>query len=1336
MDNPELKAQLEALDMELEEGDITQKGYQKRRTLLLQHYRLSDYSSPNGRDSLSGSPVERADADSSRRNGSVTSGAGTVSSASPWSYGGGVSMDLHAEADDMDVGYTQPRLQVRNDTSSYLIDEPTSLESPIIHTHNDSGASGAISQTVPGSVDEPIFIPHHEQGAGIPVKAESRSNTMYDSGAYFQDFTAQAYEPRESLQSQYRPEPDNYSQQMANRYSGADSMGFSPTAAMAPPMLSSSDLPPPEAVNHLLPLEPRDVPFPIYDPHNENVEMSKFDNIASVLRHRARSNPKHQAYTVLDNKGKEMAACSWEKLAARAEKVAQVIREKSNLYRGDRVALVYRDVEVIEFAVALLGCFIAGVVAVPINNPEDYQKLNLILTTTQAHLALTTDGNLKAFQRELTTQKLSWPRGVEWWKTNEFGSFHPKKKEDVPPLQVPDLAYIEFSRAPTGDLRGVVLSHRTIMHQMATLSAIVSTVPTTDSKDTFNASLRNKEGRPIAGRRASGDVLVTFLDPRQGIGMIAAVLLAVYGGQTTVWCGQSTATTPGLYANIITRYKATLCLGDYPALKLIAYNYQTEPMITRNYQKKYPVDFSSIRLMLIDALTVDPEFHEILADRWLKPLGNTRAREVVAPMLCLPEHGGMVIAMRDWLGGEELMGCPLGLADGEMGQDDIPESPTDRRASTLNGAYSSLLSGPKDMEESRHSKSAQILEVLVDKEALKTNDVVVLAVGEEAQRRTNESGTIRLGAFGYPIPDATLAVVDPETSLLCPNHVVGEIWVDSPSLSGGFWALPKQTESIFHARPYRFLEGNPNPAAMDAEFLRTGLLGCVFEGKVFVLGLYEDRLRQRVEWVDGEEEQGEEYRYFFVQHLVLTMMRKMSKVFDCSAFDVYVNEEHLPIILLESPAASTAPTNPGGASKQLDIALLESLSERCMEVLLTEHHLRVYCVMITATNTLPRILRNGRREIGNMLCRKEFDAGTLPCVHVKFGVERAVNNLPIGIDAVGGVWSLLATQHRQDLLIMQEKQYSGCDYREVVIDDRTSTPLNNFSSIVDLLQWRVVRQAEELSYCTIDNRGREGKGIMWKKLDQKIAAVVTHMKNKWKLSAGDHAVLIYTHSEDFVYACHACFCLGVIAIPLAPLDQNRLNEDIPALLHIISDFNVKAILVNTEVDHLLKTKPLAPHLKQSANVLSTKIPPIHNTTKPGKSSQGCRDLGYTVNPAWVQPNFVALVWVYWTPDQRRITVGLGHDTIMGICKVMKETCQMTSSRPVVGCVRSTSGIGFVVSWLMGIFVGKSRTISSKCGGPIPKAPLALYGELPVVQVLRVIVIIPNPNINVAPPSIM
>lgn len=1296
-DNPELQRRLSELDRELAEGDITEKGYQKRRTLILSQFFTPTHAEQVQKGLRVHSPEDTAhpsqDGSRSASFAALTSRSESASLLARNDSRSGIDAVAQDHAEEHN-GYDSrgdPTFQdhpERANERGFLDGRPKPAHSPNDREAYDMARNfGSIGHNYNNESDrepanaEPDFafrpgtdVEYSGPSArdyGSSNGAGTRQSTMLESQQnYFSDF---AGHQNDGQRDSYGGGP--------HRYSTTDP--FSPSAVLAPPMLKSSDLPPVGATSHLVPLEPRDVPFAVYDPHNGNIPMSKFDNIAAVLRHRALTHPKQPAYWVLDQRGREFASITWEKFASRAEKVAQVIRDKSNLYSGDRVALIYRDVEVIDFAVAFMGCFIAGVVAVPINytNNEDYNRLNVVLTTTQAHLALTTDANLKNFQRDITANKLNWPRGVEWWKTNEFGSFHPKKKDDVSNLVVPDLAYIEFSRAPTGDLRGVVMSHRTIMHQMACLSAILSTVPTSGN-DTFGSGLRDKQGRFVTGG-GGGEILLSYLDPRQSIGLILGLLLTVYGGHTTVWMEHRAVETPGLYAHLITKYKTTLMAADYPGLKRAAYNYQSDPMTTRNFKKGIEPNFSTVKLCLIDSLTVDSEFHEILADRWLRPLRNPRARELVAPMLCLPEHGGMVISMRDWLGGEERMGCPLKLSTSD---EENREEKKDEKPVVPQIGYGSLIGGGTS-QPSDQSGRTELSEVLLDKESLKTNEVVVVAIGDEARKRGNEPGTVRVGAFGYPIPDATLAVVDPETSLLCSPYVIGEIWVDSPSLSGGFWALPKHTETIFHARPYKFEEGNPTPMAIEPEFLRTGLLGCIIEGKIFILGLYEDRLRQKVEWVEHGMEVAE-YRYFFVQHLIISIMKNVPKIYDCSAFDVFVNDEHLPIVLLESIAASTAPTTSGGPPRQLDIALLDSLSERCMEVLYQEHHVRVYCVLITAPNVLPRVNKNGRQEIANMLCRKEFDLGTLPCVHVKFGVERAVMNLPVGVDPVGGIWSQVSTAARQDILMMQDKQYSGVDYREVVIDDRTSTPLNNFSSIVDLLQWRVARQTDELSYCTVDGRGKEGKGVSWKKLDNKVASVAYYLQHKAKLIAGDHVILMYTHSEEFVYAVHACFCLGIVTIPMAPLDQNRLNEDAPALLHMISDFRVKAILVNVEVDHLLKQKVIFQHIKQSGQVLKVEVPPVYNTAKPSKQSGGCRDLGFTMKPAWIQSNYPVLIWTYWTPDQRRIAVQLGHDTIMGTCKVQKETCQMTSSRPVLGCVRSTSGIGFVHTFLMGIFVGQ------------------------------------------------
>ncbi|KAI8627414.1 acyl-CoA ligase [Xylariaceae sp. FL1651] len=1307
----DLREKLNELERELEEGDITEKGYnlvhlcyphcpfvpvpvvvtfQKRRTQLLSQYGRGDATgglrlhSPDNDTPIIGGDHRGAalaalsaagpDHDTSWSPTTITSPVDWR----PQSSGPPASAHSHPHATDTPAGLLRPGGPLAADYRPTLAQRDSLFLNP---TANYSQTLVSDPPTRSGTMVSGDYAFKPEYQGAYPQQAvhpyDSRTGTMQDSQAYFSDFAGQ---------QSYDQGPGEYGGGV-QRYSVGDA--FSPTAAIAPPMLTANDLPPLE-LQYQMPLEPREVPFAIHDPHDENTAMSNFDNIAAVLRHRGRTTAKLPAYWVLDSKGKEIASITWDKLASRAEKVAQVIRDKSSLYRGDRVALIYRDTEIIDFAIALLGCFIAGVVAVPINDLQDYAKLNLILTSTQAHLALTTDNNLKTFQRDITTQKLNWPKGVEWWKTNEFGSYHPKKKDDIPPLSVPDLAYIEFSRAPTGDLRGVVLSHRTIMHQMACLSAIVSAVPSHGPGDTFNRALRDKNGRLIGGG-ASSEILLSYLDPRQGIGMILGVLLNVYSGHTTVWVENRAVNAPGLYAHLITKYKATLMIADYPGLRTAAFNYQQDPMTTRNFKKGMEPNFQHIKLCLIDTLTVDSEFHEVLADRWLRPLRNPRAREVVAPMLCLPEHGGMVIAVRDWLGGEERMGCPLKLefdADAEPEDEkDEKDEEKDTEKPTPSNGFGSLLGGGTTTTKERDA-SNDLSEVLLDREALKTNDVVVVAIGEDAKKKAlAEPGTVRVGAFGYPIPDATLAVVDPETGLLVSPQSVGEIWVDSPSLSGGFWALPKHTEQIFHARPYKFEPGEPNPSPVEPEFLRTGLLGTIIEGKIFVLGLYEDRIRQKVEWVEHGHEVAE-HRYFFVQHIVVSILRNLNKqVFDCSAFDVFVNDEHLPIVVLESPAASTAPATSGAPPRQLDTALLDSLSERCMDVLLQEHHLRVYCVMITAPNSLPRVTKNGRREIGNMLCRREFDLGNLPCVHVKFGVEHAVLNLPIGVDPMGGIWSPIASNSRIDILGPAEKQYSGIDRREVVIDDRTSTPLNNFSSITDLIQWRVARQPEELAFCSIDGKGKEGKGITWKKFDTKVAAVALYLRNKAKIRPRDHVMLMYTHSEDFIFAVHACINLGAVVIPTAPMDERRLNEDVPAFLHLINDYRIKAVLVNNDVDHLLKQKTVAQHVKQSAQVLKIGVPNMFNTSKPPKQNSGLRDLGITIDPSWIQPGYPVIIWAYWTPDQRRISVQLGHDTILGMCKVQKETCQMTSSRPVLGCVRSTTGLGFIHSCLMGIYIG-------------------------------------------------
>ena len=581
--NQDLQARLAELDQELAEGDITRKGYEKRRTLLMQELNTptpSDLAPPAAQSRSPPRPHRLPSASSS-----LGLNEHTYSTLDP----------LH-----LDPTPAQRQLSVANASSSgsFLAPSENYNESNGSRTHTMARSDFAFNPPEEATSAHPARGPSDAQQRQDSQIFDTRMSTMLDSQqGYFSDFGGQQYQDGSQ---------DNYGG--PHKYSVTEAM--SPTAIQ--PTLSSKDLPTTALINHQLPLEPRDIPFGIVDPHNPRTEMSQFDSIGQVLRHRGKTHPRQAAYWVLDVKGKEIASITWDKLASKSEKVAQVIRDKSNLYRGDRVALIYRDAEIIDFVIALLGCFIAGVVAVPINCVGDYQKLSLLLTTTQAHLALTTDNNLKNFHRDINANKLKWPAGVEWWKTNEFGSYHPKKKdENNAQLQNPDLAYVEFSRAPTGDLRGVVLSHKTIMHQVATLTAILSAIP--NSSDTMGNHLRDHNGNFLVNASRNGETILTYLDPREGIGLILGVLLTIYGGHTTVWTDVKSAETPGLYAHLITKYKATVLAADYSRLKYSAYNYQQDPMATRQFKKGTEPNFSSVKICFIDALTVDVEFHEIVS---------------------------------------------------------------------------------------------------------------------------------------------------------------------------------------------------------------------------------------------------------------------------------------------------------------------------------------------------------------------------------------------------------------------------------------------------------------------------------------------------------------------------------------------------------------------------------------------------------------------------------------------------------------------------------------------------------------------------------------------------
>jgi acyl-CoA synthetase (AMP-forming)/AMP-acid ligase II/acyl carrier protein len=94
-----------------------------------------------------------------------------------------------------------------------------------------------------------------------------------------------------------------------------------------------------------------------------------------------------------------------------------------------------------------------------------------------------------------------------------------------------------------------------------------------------------------------------------------------------------------------------------------------------------------------------------------------------------------------------------------------------------------------------------------------------------------EPGTQALVGCGESLADQQVLIVHPETLTRCPAGEIGEIWIAGPSVAQGYWDQPEETRQAFAARLADTGEG---------PFLRTGDLGFLNEGELFITGRLKD----------------------------------------------------------------------------------------------------------------------------------------------------------------------------------------------------------------------------------------------------------------------------------------------------------------------------------------------------------------------------------------------------------------------------------------------------------------------------------------------------------------
>ena len=114
---------------------------------------------------------------------------------------------------------------------------------------------------------------------------------------------------------------------------------------------------------------------------------------------------------------------------------------------------------------------------------------------------------------------------------------------------------------------------------------------------------------------------------------------------------------------------------------------------------------------------------------------------------------------------------------------------------------------------------------------IRSFDAEQLTKNKAVEQTTGLGGTRDLVGCGKTLADQKIAIVDPDTMMGLNDSEIGEIWVRGPSIAQGYWGQEKANKEIFEARIKDTGEG---------PFLRTGDLGFIREGELYITGRIKD----------------------------------------------------------------------------------------------------------------------------------------------------------------------------------------------------------------------------------------------------------------------------------------------------------------------------------------------------------------------------------------------------------------------------------------------------------------------------------------------------------------
>lgn len=228
---------------------------------------------------------------------------------------------------------------------------------------------------------------------------------------------------------------------------------------------------------------------------------------------------------------------------------------------------------------------------------------------------------------------------------------------------------------------------------------------------------------------------------------------------------------------------------------------------------------------------------------------------------------------------------------------------------------------------------------------VKTFDATLLEQNQIAEISGTAGKARTLVSHGYSQSEQKIVIINPENLNACAPGQIGEIWIAGPSVAGGYWNNPEQTSHTF---------GGRIAGSHDGPFLRSGDLGFLYEGELYVAGRLKDLII-----ING--------RNHYPQDIELTVQKSHMTLAPGSgvAFSIEAEQEERLVVVQELQRSHV---------RKVDV---NEVSEAIREAVARQHEVETYAIELVIPGGVPK---TSSGKIQRKLCRKMFLAGELKTV--------------------------------------------------------------------------------------------------------------------------------------------------------------------------------------------------------------------------------------------------------------------------------------------------------------------------------------------------------------------